>query len=51
MLEANGWLAANAMIYLECEVLLTPETPANWSLYRETRAGDTVARLYQRAPR
>mgnify|MGYP000535916727 CR=1 FL=1 len=50
-LEANGWLAANAMIYLECEVSLAPETPANWSLHRETRAGDTVARLYQRMPR
>ncbi|XGA81661.1 16S rRNA (guanine(966)-N(2))-methyltransferase RsmD [Halomonas sp. CH40] len=51
MLEANGWLTTNAMIYLECEASLTPETPANWSLYREARAGDTVARLYQRVPR
>jgi len=50
-LEANGWLAANAMIYLECEASLDPETPANWSLYRQTRAGDTVARLYQRMSR
>ncbi len=49
-LEANGWLADNAMIYLECEASLAPETPANWSLHRETRAGDTVARLYQRMP-
>ena len=47
-LETQGWLSAKAMIYLECETSLTPETPSTWSLYRETRAGDTTARLYQR---
>ncbi|MGS2742639.1 16S rRNA (guanine(966)-N(2))-methyltransferase RsmD [Halomonas sp. LS-001] len=48
MLETHGWLSADAMIYLECETSLTPDMPSNWSLYRETRAGDTTARLYQR---
>lgn len=48
MLETHGWLSADAMIYLECETSLTPDTPSTWSLFRETRAGDTTAKLYQR---
>ena len=48
LLEAHGWLSAEAMIYLECETSLTPDVPSSWFLYRETRAGDTTARLYQR---
>lgn len=50
MLETNEWLAPHAKIYLECEPSLTPETPDNWILHRETRAGDTIARLYLRMP-
>lgn len=49
-LEAGGWLADDAMIYLETEHTLTPEVPANWQLHRETRAGESVARLYRRGP-
>ncbi|MGY4876907.1 16S rRNA (guanine(966)-N(2))-methyltransferase RsmD [Vreelandella aquamarina] len=48
MLETHGWLSADAMIYLECETSLTPDVPFTWSIFRETRAGDTTARLYQR---
>ena len=48
MLETHGWLSADAMIYLECETSLKPDIPSTWSLFRETRAGDTTARLYQR---
>ncbi|MEA2118606.1 16S rRNA (guanine(966)-N(2))-methyltransferase RsmD [Halovibrio sp. HP20-50] len=47
-LESNGWLTAEAMIYLETETSLTPEVPANWQLQRETQAGESTARLYQR---
>ncbi|EHK61067.1 16S rRNA (guanine(966)-N(2))-methyltransferase RsmD [Halomonas sp. M1] len=49
-LEAGGWLAQEATIYLETEQTLTPEVPANWQLHRETRAGESTARLYYRQP-
>lgn len=49
-LEAGGWLASDAIIYLETEQALTPEVPANWKLHRETRAGESTARLYYRQP-
>ncbi|RUR34637.1 16S rRNA (guanine(966)-N(2))-methyltransferase RsmD [Vreelandella nanhaiensis] len=47
-LEQAGWLSADAMIYLETERTLTPSVPANWQLHRETQAGESTARLYQR---
>ncbi len=47
-LEANGWLANEAMIYLETEYGLTPEVPTHWHLHRETRAGESMVRLYRR---
>jgi 16S rRNA (guanine966-N2)-methyltransferase len=47
-LENGGWLTDDAMIYLETEASLTPEVPANWQLHRETQAGESTARLYQR---
>ncbi|MBZ5487010.1 16S rRNA (guanine(966)-N(2))-methyltransferase RsmD [Halomonas aquamarina] len=47
-LEAAGWLAPDAMIYLETERALTPVVPANWQLHRETQAGESTARLYRR---
>ncbi|KPQ25402.1 MAG: 16S rRNA (guanine(966)-N(2))-methyltransferase RsmD [Halomonas sp. HL-48] len=50
-LESRGWLAADALIYLETERGLTPEVPAHWTLYRETHAGESTARLYQRQAR
>ncbi|WP_188637527.1 16S rRNA (guanine(966)-N(2))-methyltransferase RsmD [Vreelandella lutescens] len=49
-LEAGGWLASDAMIYLETERSLAPTVPANWQLHRETQAGESMARLYQRLP-
>ncbi|WP_404471694.1 16S rRNA (guanine(966)-N(2))-methyltransferase RsmD [Vreelandella venusta] len=49
-LESGGWLASDAMIYLETEQSLDPAVPANWQLYRETQAGESIARLYQRLP-
>ncbi|GHE22378.1 16S rRNA (guanine(966)-N(2))-methyltransferase RsmD [Halomonas urumqiensis] len=46
-LEA-GWLCDRAFIYLEVEAELAPEVPANWTLHREVRAGDSYGRLYAR---
>ncbi|ALV93841.1 MULTISPECIES: 16S rRNA (guanine(966)-N(2))-methyltransferase [Pantoea] len=49
LLEKNGWLAENALIYVESEVEHgTPVAPANWDLYREKIAGQVAYRLYQR---
>ena len=49
LLEQQGWLAAQAMIYLECEKELElTNIPANWHLYREKTAGQVCYRLYQR---
>ncbi len=40
LLEENGWLADNAMIYIETEKeLQLPELPESWQLYREKNAG------------
>lgn len=47
-LEAGGWLAEGAHIYLETEAELVFVPPAGWQLLRETRAGDSQARLYRR---
>ena len=49
-LESGGWLSEGAMIYLETETALVPNVPANWQLHRETQAGESTARLYQRQP-
>jgi 16S rRNA (guanine966-N2)-methyltransferase len=41
LLQANGWLAAGAKIYLESgDDLETLALPAQWSLTRHKRAGD-----------
>jgi 16S rRNA (guanine966-N2)-methyltransferase len=49
LLEQNGWLAAEALIYVESEVENgTPVAPSNWDLYREKIAGQVAYRLYQR---
>lgn len=47
-LETGGWLSPQALIYVEAESALTPTVPGHWQLYRQTQAGDTTARLYQR---
>ncbi len=49
LLEQNGWLADEALIYVESEMEHgTPQAPANWDLYREKIAGQVAYRLYQR---
>lgn len=50
-LEAGGWLAPDALIYVEAESTHTPTLPACWQPYRQTQAGDTTARLYCRMAR
>nr|WP_310616766.1 16S rRNA (guanine(966)-N(2))-methyltransferase [Pantoea cypripedii] len=49
LLEQNGWLAEEALIYVESEVEHGAlPVPANWDLYREKIAGQVAYRLYQR---
>ncbi|MBA5764460.1 16S rRNA (guanine(966)-N(2))-methyltransferase RsmD [Vibrio sp. 404] len=49
LLEQNGWLAEDAMIYIETEKELTIEgLPEHWHLYREKNAGQVSFRLYHR---
>lgn len=49
LLEQNGWLSANAMIYIEAEKELTIDAvPTHWQLHREKTAGQVCYRLFER---
>ncbi|MDD9652308.1 16S rRNA (guanine(966)-N(2))-methyltransferase [Klebsiella pasteurii] len=49
LLENNGWLSDEALIYIESEVENgLPSVPENWHVYREKVAGQVAYRLYQR---
>ncbi|HKS34914.1 MAG TPA: 16S rRNA (guanine(966)-N(2))-methyltransferase [Enterobacteriaceae bacterium] len=49
LLESNGWLADDALIYVESEVENgLPPVPASWQLHREKVAGQVAYRLYHR---
>ncbi|MEM6161219.1 16S rRNA (guanine(966)-N(2))-methyltransferase [Erwinia sp. P6884] len=49
LLENNGWLAADALIYVESEVENgLPTVPVSWHLHREKIAGQVASRLYIR---
>ncbi|EEX95495.1 hypothetical protein VIOR3934_11412 [Vibrio orientalis CIP 102891 = ATCC 33934] len=49
LLESNGWLADDAMIYIETEKELALESiPAHWRLHREKTAGQVCYRLFER---
>ncbi|WP_192458588.1 16S rRNA (guanine(966)-N(2))-methyltransferase [Musicola keenii] len=49
LLEANGWLAEEAWIYIETEAENHAlALPANWALHREKTAGQVAYRLYIR---
>ncbi|KAB1059846.1 16S rRNA (guanine(966)-N(2))-methyltransferase [Cronobacter sakazakii] len=49
LLETRGWLAPQALIYVESEVENgLPPVPANWQLHREKVAGQVAYRLYLR---
>ena len=50
LLEANRWLADDALIYVESEVEHgAPAAPLSWHLHREKIAGQVAYRLYRRA--
>lgn len=49
LLEHNGWLAAEALIYVESEAEApAPAVPQHWQLHREKIAGQAASRLYIR---
>ena len=49
LLEKNGWLADDALIYVESEVENgLPPVPVHWDLHREKVAGQVAYRLYHR---
>lgn len=49
LLEDNGWLADDALIYVESEVENgLPPVPLHWDLHREKVAGQVAYRLYHR---
>ncbi|EJG0602746.1 16S rRNA (guanine(966)-N(2))-methyltransferase [Cronobacter sakazakii] len=49
LLETRGWLAPQALIYVESEVENgLPSVPASWQLHREKVAGQVAYRLYLR---
>jgi 16S rRNA (guanine966-N2)-methyltransferase len=49
LLETRGWLAASASIYIEHSMRdAAPSLPAEWTLWRETRAGEVHAILARR---
>jgi len=49
LLEVNGWLANDALIYVESEVENgLPQVPVHWELHREKVAGQVAYRLYHR---
>ena len=49
LLETNGWLADNAILYLEIEKRQSlPELPANWQQLKDKTAGEVSYFLFQR---
>ena len=49
LLEAGGWLAPRALIYLESAARdQSPTLPSQWGVLRETRAGEVRAMLARR---
>ena len=50
LLEENGWLADNAMLYLEIEKRQSlPELPDNWNMLKDKTAGEVSYFLFQRS--
>lgn len=50
-LEQGGWLAAGALVYLECPASAPPRVPPVWSALKAKRAGEVGYHLYSRAAR
>lgn len=49
-LEAGGWLAGRAWVYVESPRDVVPPLPAHWLLHREGWAGEVRYALYRRSP-
>jgi 16S rRNA (guanine966-N2)-methyltransferase len=49
-LEAHGWLAPSAWIYVEAPTGVTPAMPEAWQLHRQGHAGGVTYTLYRRTP-
>ncbi len=50
LLEENGWLSDNAMLYLEIEKRQSlPKLPENWQQLKEKTAGEVSYFLFQRS--
>jgi 16S rRNA (guanine966-N2)-methyltransferase len=48
LLQSNGWLAENALIYLETEKELSDlDIPESWTLLKEKQAGQVLFRLFR----
>ncbi len=51
LLEAGGWLAEGALIYVEREQeAQPPRLPGNWHLLKDKQAGQVTYQLYVREP-
>ncbi len=48
-LEAGGWLAAKALIYVESPRAGAPDLPSNWGVHRDAHAGEVRYALYRRS--
>ena len=48
-LEQGGWLAPQALVYVESPGHHMPELPTNWQMHREARAGEVRFALYRRS--
>jgi 16S rRNA (guanine966-N2)-methyltransferase len=46
-LEAGGWLAPGARVYVETPRDVSPRLPRGWTLQREARAGDVCGALWR----
>jgi 16S rRNA (guanine966-N2)-methyltransferase len=49
-LEAGGWLAPTALIYVESPRAAVPVLPAQWQVHREAVAGAVRYALYRHVP-
>lgn len=50
LLEENGWLTDNAMLYIEIEKRQSlPELPENWKMLKDKTAGEVSYFLFQRS--
>ena len=49
-LASRGWLAPDALVYVESPRDVVPEVPASWTPHREAHAGEVRYALYRCSP-